>query len=187
MRHRNHRGFTLIELLVVIAIIALLIGILLPSLGAARESARLLKCGSQQKQIMTAVLSYASDNDEFHSAAPNNGALRVNRLFAGRYFLMPGYDTANGVPVYGDRNYFLNLYDEYVGVQTRPEMYDPQKGIGNRTELPGHETGACPSATYMNSEPSWGVISTLSTDPADFVYWKNQTYGQNGVVVSAAV
>lgn len=56
-------GFTLIELLVVISIIALLVGILLPALTAARDAAKYTRCAAQQKQIVTAVISYAADED----------------------------------------------------------------------------------------------------------------------------
>ncbi|TVQ63922.1 MAG: type II secretion system protein [Phycisphaerales bacterium] len=55
-------GFTLIELLVVIAIIALLIGILLPALGNARNTARLLVSQSNVRQIMVATENYKADN-----------------------------------------------------------------------------------------------------------------------------
>lgn len=59
------QAFTLIELLVVISIIALLIAILLPTLGAARRSAQLTQCGSAMHQIGVGAHAYAADNNDF--------------------------------------------------------------------------------------------------------------------------
>ncbi|CAN0371750.1 unnamed protein product, partial [Laminaria digitata] len=65
-------GFTLIELLVVISIIALLIGLLLPSLAAARETARAMKCSSQMRQLVLAAEIYAGENkSRFPTRATN--------------------------------------------------------------------------------------------------------------------
>jgi len=64
------RGFTLIELLVVIAIIAVLVAILLPSLAAVRETARIAQCGSNTRQIGLSMTFYANEWDDWFPVMP---------------------------------------------------------------------------------------------------------------------
>ncbi len=64
-----HRGFGLIELLVVIGILAVLAGLLLPAVQAAREAANRARCASHQKQMITATILYETTHGVFPGAS----------------------------------------------------------------------------------------------------------------------
>jgi len=115
MKH-NRKGFTLIELLVSISIIALLIGILIPTLGGARDSARSLRCGTNLNQIGVAISMYLPDHREALPQvrvdpatnemvdAPNG--VNIGSLFGGKKGLLPVF----GINTVGADRRPLNAY-----------------------------------------------------------------------------
>ena len=62
---KHQLGFTIVELLVVIAIIGILVALLLPAIQAARESARVLQCKNNLRQVSLAMLNYETANKRF--------------------------------------------------------------------------------------------------------------------------
>ncbi|MHC4909544.1 MAG: type II secretion system protein [Planctomycetota bacterium] len=93
--NRKFRAFTIVELLVVVSIIALLVGILLPAIGKARDQARLSISRAQLRQMGTAAATYASEwNDAQVSLVDYNIGRYGNNIFQA----LSGYAQANGGP-----------------------------------------------------------------------------------------
>ena len=61
-RYRSRRGFTIVDLLVSIFVIAVLIGLLIPSLAMVNETARRVVCQSNVRQIGLGVVMFADDS-----------------------------------------------------------------------------------------------------------------------------
>ena len=82
---RFYRAFTLIELLVVVALIVLLISMLLPALGQARQSAKEVGCKANLKAYGEGFVSYSTNN--------NRGVMKVVEEWGGRPY--PNYIRRN--------------------------------------------------------------------------------------------
>ena len=170
------RGFTLIELLVVIAIIALLIGILLPSLGAAREAAKKVQCQSQMRQIKVAWTAYTLDFNEYHHGSRQNFSTRME-VRGGRgtqfNFLLPyyeDYEVPGATSDLGRYGYWGGLYDSYLGVEIKDHMFDQSVGIGDRSQLSGWDIWACPSAKLTDDYGITGRGAEGNFDYATFCF-----------------
>jgi prepilin-type N-terminal cleavage/methylation domain-containing protein len=132
---KKHSGFTLVELLVVIAIIGILVGLLLPAVQAARETARRMQCGNNMKQIGLALHNYHSSVGRFPFCNGGTGG-----RFSGISQIMP----------------FMELQNIHSNIDFR---YLPNHQINNTARLVEVTGFRCPTDTDNPLPTAGGAIN----------------------------
>jgi prepilin-type N-terminal cleavage/methylation domain-containing protein/prepilin-type processing-associated H-X9-DG protein len=146
---KSRSGFTLIELLVVVGIIGLLIAILLPSLGKARNNAKLTHCASGVRQWGMALQYYLTDYDQWLPQEGSTGSVAAVKRHDAWFNALPLY-------VNSPRYYYI-----YPGVGARAGLTETDLSTGITYTVMG--TGAAANMPGFKNAWIWYCQAKLET------------------------
>lgn len=157
---RSGGGFTLIELLVVVAVIALLIGILLPALGAARKSANKAQGANIQRQMVIGMITFTNSNRgdipgvnssaKNYDASTNEDDLNESSVLPISQWdwMSPSLDGDDTPQSMGERTFYL--FDRFQD-PSMSEILQSSQVTSSSSTLSGliDQNGGMPTSSYL--------------------------------------
>ena len=176
------KAFTLIELLVVVSIIALLVSILLPALGKARQIAKRTICTSNVHQIGLTMMYYTNDNNDTYmfyndnagmSNPPVTNRLWYEKLISGEYLnsteilTCPSHKLDDDLPLPQRLSYGMSIAFafDYAGVLNGQGNYNPRAWKMSDIRFPSEIIVVVDSANAHYPERG-GVVAV-------YAWWKD--------------
>jgi prepilin-type N-terminal cleavage/methylation domain-containing protein/prepilin-type processing-associated H-X9-DG protein len=169
--HSHRRAFTLIELLVVVAIIAVLIAILLPSLGRARDKAKTTSCAANLRTIYQCMHSYAAEFDG--TAMPYKQNAKIGGQSASYWFgpeLMGAELGKNVATAETNNGAFMKTFFNEVASKYLHCPADPNSGatyLANQKTYGYQFTDYAMNRNLGDFTKSPAIVNKLGDVPAD--------------------
>ncbi|MFH1301776.1 MAG: DUF1559 domain-containing protein [Planctomycetota bacterium] len=162
-------GFTILELLVVMAIVGLLVGLILPAVNAARESARKIQCVNHLHQIGTALHHY----HDVYRCLPAGWRLDSEQktAFGWGASLLPFLEQSSLASLV-DLQSAVDAADNSVSRKITPAFYRCPSDVADDVftlfeEREGHETSGLQSRTVLIDLPSANYVGVFGTSDPD--------------------
>lgn len=150
MKPRHMKGFTLVELLVVVGIIAILISLLLPSLGRARASAQSVACLSNLRQIIMATRMYAEANQNYIPSGRYSASLSRNTWYT------------NVAPYMGTGKTPVNVLDPTTGPTSEAVL--TLNSVWTKLDCPAQDISVSPGGVVQGvPHRTYGIYMTTGS------------------------